>query len=64
MSKKNARYEAEVELELSDGSRVTYRGDGVGPDDETGDQVLNGAEKAALAQEPGARVVSSRARRA
>ncbi|WP_030670631.1 hypothetical protein [Streptomyces rimosus] len=60
---KNARYEAEVDLELSDGTRVTYRGDGVGPD-ESGDQLLDGVEQAALAEEPGARVISSRARRA
>ncbi|KOT94495.1 hypothetical protein ADK70_12510 [Streptomyces rimosus subsp. pseudoverticillatus] len=60
---KITRYEAEVQLERPDGSRVTYRGDGVGPDNETGDQVLSGAEKAALAEEPGARVVASRARR-
>ncbi|CAM5430144.1 MULTISPECIES: hypothetical protein [Streptomyces] len=60
---KITRYEAEVQLERPDGSRVTYRGDGVGPADETGAQVLKGAEKAALAEEPGARVVSSRARR-
>lgn len=60
---KPTRYEAEVELERPDGTRVTYRGDGVSPDDETGNQVLDGAERAALAEEPGARVVSSRARR-
>ncbi|MFH8751092.1 hypothetical protein ACH4GK_31875 [Streptomyces rimosus] len=59
---KPTRYEAEVELERPDGSRVTYRGDGVGPDDESGDQILTGAEQAALADEPGARVISSRAR--
>lgn len=59
---RDRRYEAEVELERPDGSHVTYRGDGVGPDDETGDQLLDGAEAAALAEEPGARVISSRVR--
>lgn len=59
---KPTRYEAEVELERPDGERVTYCGDGVGPD-ETGDQLLDGAEQAALTEEPGARVISSRARR-
>lgn len=64
MPRKDTRYEAEVELELADGSRVTYSGDGVGPDDESGEQLLSGAEAAALAEEPGAHVISSRARRA
>lgn len=57
------RYQAEVELETADGRHVTYRGDGLAPDDATGDQLLDSAEQAALQQEPGARVVASRARR-
>ncbi|KWT62855.1 hypothetical protein ADL21_06320 [Streptomyces albus subsp. albus] len=61
---KNTSYQAEVDLETADGEQVTYYGVGYGPDDESGDQILGGAERAALAQEPGARVVSSRARRA
>ncbi|MFH8405528.1 hypothetical protein ACH4FX_12245 [Streptomyces sp. NPDC018019] len=61
---KDTRYEAEVDFERADGSRVTYRGDGVGPDGESGDQLLDGAEAAALAEEPGAHVIASRVRHA
>ncbi|QMV23359.1 hypothetical protein GQS52_18090 [Streptomyces sp. SCUT-3] len=62
--KKTARYETEVDVQTKDGKSVTYRGDGVGPAGLTGDQILNSAEAAALAQEPGGRVTGSRARRA
>ena len=59
------RYEAEVEVRTAGGELVTYRGDGVGPAGEGGgEQLLVGAEDAALAQEPGGTVVASRVRRA
>ncbi|EPH41470.1 hypothetical protein ABT390_34245 [Streptomyces aurantiacus] len=58
------RYETEVELQTADGQHVTYSGDGVGPEGMSGDQLLDSAEAAALAAEPGATVVSSRARTA
>ncbi|MFF3196703.1 hypothetical protein [Streptomyces misionensis] len=58
------RYEAEVTLRTASGEEVTYRGDGTGPAGVSGDDLLNGAEAAALAQEPGGEVISSRARRA
>ncbi|MFL4497363.1 hypothetical protein ACJ6WD_39925 [Streptomyces sp. VTCC 41912] len=56
-------YEAEVTVRTSSGEEVTYRGDGVGPA-ESGDALLSGAEAAALAQEPGGTVTSSRVREA
>ncbi|MFF4741313.1 hypothetical protein ACFY2W_36330 [Streptomyces sp. NPDC001262] len=57
------RYEAEVTIRTATGTEVTYRGDGIGPDDVTTDQLLDGAAAAALAQEPGGQIVSSRVRR-
>lgn len=62
--KPTARYEAEVDLQTKDGRRVTYRGDGIGPADKPGAELLDGAEAAALAAEPGARILRSRARKA
>ena len=59
---RSTRYEAEIELQTADGRHVTYRGDGVGPMGQTAEQLLDGAEAAALEQEPGARVISSRTR--
>ncbi|MEU3423616.1 hypothetical protein AB0F39_34585 [Streptomyces murinus] len=58
------RYESEVVVRTASGETVTYRGDGIGPADVSGDALLDGAEAAALAQEPGGTVVSSRAREA
>lgn len=58
------RYETEVDLKTADGRKVTYSGDGVGPDGLGGDQLLDSAEQAALNAEPGAEVTASRARRA
>ncbi|GCD44136.1 hypothetical protein [Streptomyces paromomycinus] len=61
----NTHFQAAVTLETANGEPVTYYGVGYGPDDESGQQVLDGAERAALAQEPsGTRVTSSRVWRA
>ncbi|GCD45711.1 hypothetical protein [Streptomyces paromomycinus] len=61
----NTHFQAVVNLETADGELVTYYGVGYGPDDESGQQVLDGAERAALAEEPGgSRVTSSRVWRA
>ncbi|MFG2183394.1 hypothetical protein ACGFLS_32385 [Streptomyces abikoensis] len=57
------RYEAEVTIRTAAGEVVTYRGDGLGPADVPGDDLLDGAEAAALAQHPTAQIVSSRVRR-
>ncbi|MCG6496632.1 hypothetical protein [Kitasatospora sp. A2-31] len=59
-----ARYEAEVEIRTATGELVVYRGDGVGPIEETGEQLLAGVEAAALAQEPGGTVEAARVRKA
>ena len=56
------RYETEVDLTTADGEHVTYSGDGIGPDGLSGDELLDSAEAAALAQEPGAAVTGSRVR--
>lgn len=56
------RYETEVDVQTADGETRTYSGDGVGPADLTPDQVLDSAEAAALAQEPGGTVTGSRYR--
>lgn len=58
------RYQAEVDIETAAGQTVTYRGDGVGPAGEEPAALLDGLEAAALDQEPGGKVVASRARRA
>jgi hypothetical protein len=58
------RYEAEVDVRTTSGEVVTYRGDGVGPAGESGDQLLAGAEAAALRQQPGGTVEASRVRQA
>ncbi|MFD5737913.1 hypothetical protein ACFWIY_34660 [Streptomyces sioyaensis] len=57
------RYQAEVTVRTSGGEEVTYKGDGVGPDT-SGQELLAGAEAAALAQERGGTVISSRVREA
>ncbi|MBC2879804.1 MULTISPECIES: hypothetical protein [Streptomyces] len=57
------RYEAEVTVQTADGRAITYRGDGIGPDGVSTEELLNGAEAAALAQEPGGAVTKSRVRR-
>ena len=56
------RYETEVDVTTAAGQPVTYRGDGLGPADLPPDQVLDSAEAAALAQEPGGTVTASRYR--
>ncbi|MEU5499907.1 hypothetical protein [Streptomyces griseofuscus] len=56
------RYETEVDIRTADGELVTYKGDGIGPAGQTGDQLLDSAEAAALAQEPGGTVEGSRIR--
>ncbi|MFD5027023.1 hypothetical protein [Streptomyces sp. NPDC058373] len=56
------RYEAEVDIRTADGQTVTYTGDGLGPADDAPDDLLDGLEAAALAQEPGGEVIASRAR--
>ncbi|MEU3084793.1 hypothetical protein ABZ697_31395 [Streptomyces albidoflavus] len=58
------RYEAEVDIRTTDGQEVTLRGEGLGPDGEAPTALLDGLEAAAVAQEPGAEVIASRARRA
>ncbi|HEX5566081.1 MAG TPA: hypothetical protein VFY14_03945 [Streptomyces sp.] len=62
-SRKTARYETEVDIRTASGQSVTYRGDGIGPTNLTGDTLLDTAEAAALAQEPGGQALASRARR-
>jgi hypothetical protein len=61
---KQQRYEAQVDIRATDGQLVTYSGDGVGPAGESGQQLLAGAEAAALAQQPGGTVEASRVRKA
>jgi hypothetical protein len=63
MTRKTSRYETEVDLEAPGGRHVTYQGDGLGPDDLDGDELLDSGEQAALQEEPGAHVVASRVRR-
>ena len=58
------RYEAEVDVRTTSGDVVTYRGDGVGSSGASGDQLLAGAEAAALAQQPGGTIEASRVRKA
>lgn len=58
------RYEAQVDIRTTDGTLVTYSGDGVGPAGVSGDQLLAGAEAAARAQHPGGTVEASRVRQA
>lgn len=48
---KQAHYQAEVVIQRPDGSRHKYTGDGVGPE-ESGDQLLAGAEQAARRRSP------------
>lgn len=56
------RYETQVDVTTHDGQQVTYSGDGLGPDNLTPDEVLDSAENAALAAEPGGTVTASRYR--